>query len=342
MKGIGLHISVWLLLWVFLYAGEVRLSYNFAVWNSLMVVLTQSTIFYCNIYWKNKAKKGESIYKTKTIGLLVLLTGINLSMEYATKIRQHFGIFENGNDWYTLFSITIFVVFNMCAYLASEFYINQKEVQNYRIQIQKLKEEKMASELSFLRSKMNPHFLFNSLNTIYTMSYLNDSRSPEKIMLLSEMLRYVLYDCNAEEVSLKREVDYLKAYIDFKHLRGKSVRNITFDEENGDEFNSYKIAPMLLLPFVENAYKHSHISSEKEGYIKIAANLCKGVFFFSVENSVPDYIKENNALITSGIGLKNVRKRLEIQYQKRYYSLNVIPGINKYRIEFTLKLDRND
>jgi sensor histidine kinase YesM len=336
-----LHGAIWILLFVFFYVGEVRLSHSFAVWDSLMVVVSQAILFYSNRYWYAHAGTSRVSYRVKSITLLILLTMFNLLVEYCLQIRQHYGIGETTDDWYTLFSVVIFVAFNMCAYLASELYIYQRKAQAHRLQIRQLKEEKTTSELELLRARINPHFLFNALNTIYALSYLKDVRTPEKIMLLSELLRYALYDCRAESIPLKREIDYLKTYIDFNRLREDDLQQVTF--ESDEEFGTATIAPMILVSFVENAYKHSRIQYEEDGYIRIAATCDGGVFHFSVENSVPEAVKEvePQPVRSSGIGLENIQKQLKILYRKGY-SLEIIPAARTFRVEFTLNLNSHE
>ena len=329
------HIFVWLLVWAFFYVGQIKMSLNYAFWDSFMVVVSLSILFYSNTFWRKNDKSKINRYRIRSIFLILVISATDVFLEQITQSKQNFGVSGNANDWYTLFSITLFLVFNSGAFLASEFFSMQQESHKNEILIGKLREEHMASQLDLLRSRIDPHFLFNSLNTIYTLSYLNDERTSEKIMQLSEMLRYVLYDCNTPMVPVTNEINYLKSYIDINQLRSKSSQNVVLDVVISND-NAF-IAPMILLPFVENAFKHSQISREKEGYIKIFINVKRNELHFLVENSIPAVRKQNEAFTSSGIGLENVKKRLDLQYGDKC-QLKITPHKEYYRAQLTFNL----
>jgi len=189
-------------------------------------------------------------------------------------------------------------------------------VETFTLAQQKQKSEALAkaelkeSELKFLKMQMNPHFLFNSLNNIYALSVTNSDKTQEGISTLSLMLRYVLYDCEQPKVPLKKELEYITHFIELFKLKSSKGYNIEFVEEMEGE--GLMIAPMLLVPFIENAFKHSGIEKRGESYVKISL-VTKGTLVeFSVENSIP--AQPLNTDSQGGIGLQNVKKRLEILY----------------------------
>lgn len=329
------RVFVWLFVWAFFYVGQIKMSLNYAFWDSFMVVVSLLIIFYSNTFWRKNDKSRINRYRVKSIFLVLLISATDVFLEQITQSKLHFGVSGNTEDWYTLFSITLFLVFNTCAFLASELFALQQESHRNEILIGKLREEHMASQLDLLRSRIDPHFLFNSLNTIYTLSYLNDERTSEKIMQLSEMLRYVLYDCNTPMVPVINEINYLNSYIEINQLRSKSLQNVVLDVVNSND--NAMIAPMILLPFVENAFKHSQISREKEGYIKIFINVKRNQLHFLVENSLPAVRKQNEAFTSSGIGLENVKKRLDLQYGDKC-QLKITPHKEYYRVQLTFDL----
>jgi sensor histidine kinase YesM len=329
------HMEVWILVFLFFYIGEVRLSHNFAMWDSLMVVISQVIIFYNNIHFKKQVRFQGERYWMKSVVLVALLSVIDLLIEYFAQIRQHYGVSGDVDDWYTLFSFVLFVYFNASAYLASEFLLYRQELNEHQMLIDKLKKEKTESQLEFLRARINPHFLFNSLNKIYAMSYLEDPNTSEKIMKLSDLLRYVLYECNDDEILLQKEINYLKSYIEFNRVSEDGEYNVTFSET--ENYGQLRIAPMILLSFVENAYKHSRILFEENVFIHISATIRDHIFYFFIENSIPESAGINNAAPYSGIGLENIRKRLNILYRGSY-SLYITRDANKYSVEFTINL----
>lgn len=188
-------------------------------------------------------------------------------------------------------------------------YANQKEKE--AIQMQK---EKLETELKFLKSQINPHFLFNTLNNIYTLTVLRAESAPEHLLKLSEILRYMLYDCMADRVPLRKEIDYIRNYISLKMLKDSKGMNVTVDLD--DSRPELLIAPMLFIPFIENAFKHSNVEDLKKGWIRIRLQTDNQEVRFEVENSLPEkgFTKDQ----TGGIGLENVKRQLELIYPGKY------------------------
>ncbi|MCC6281245.1 MAG: histidine kinase [Saprospiraceae bacterium] len=176
------------------------------------------------------------------------------------------------------------------------------------------KSEKLEAEIKFLKSQINPHFLFNALNNIYTLTLLKSDNAPDHLLKLSGMLRYMLYDCKAETVPLHKEIAYLQHFIDLQMLKDSCGLNVKvhFDESRPN----LNIAPMLLIPFVENAFKHSKIEDLDKGWIKIDLRTGDGTIEFVVENSLPGHNVSKDKV--GGIGLKNVRRQLELLYPERH------------------------
>lgn len=173
--------------------------------------------------------------------------------------------------------------------------------------------EKLATEMKFLKSQINPHFLFNALHNIYTLSFLKSEKAPDMILKLSDMLRYNIYDCSAEKVLLKKEVDYLNNYIELQRLKDNDL-NVTIEIGQIDE--QCKIAPMLLIPFLENSFKHSKIEDVKAGWIRMQLFTDQYGIHFHIANSIPEgnFVKDSQG----GIGLQNVKRRLELLYPSAY------------------------
>lgn len=171
-----------------------------------------------------------------------------------------------------------------------------------------------ASELALLRSQINPHFLFNTLNNLYSLVYKKSDEAPNVVMKLSEIMRYMLYDANAEKVMLQKEVDYLRSFIELNELRLKEGKVTRFDVRG--DCTHQLIPPMLLIPFVENAFKHG---SKKAANPAILIRLeCDGKGLeFEVINFF-DAARAVNKDAAAGIGLDNVRKRLQLLYPGRH------------------------
>ncbi|MCK5469432.1 MAG: histidine kinase, partial [Cyclobacteriaceae bacterium] len=192
-----------------------------------------------------------------------------------------------------------------------------------------LKSENLNSELKFLRSQINPHFLFNALNNIYSLSIMKSEKTPEVILKLSDMLRYIIYDCNADRVPLEKEINYINNYIDLQKLKDDQMTNIEVNFEDTDL--KCMIAPMILIPFIENSFKHSKIEDIENGWIKLKIENIDNQLMFSIVNSMPkdNYTKDK----IGGVGLENVKRRLELLYPKSH-KLN----LESTKHEFSVKL----
>lgn len=176
------------------------------------------------------------------------------------------------------------------------------------------KAELMESELKLLKMQINPHFLFNALNNIYSLSVTDSNKTQECINTLSKMLRYVIYDCEQAEVSLNKELDYIRNYISLFNLKSSREFDITFHQDIAN--NNTTVAPMLFLPFVENALKHSGIEKGKGRFVHISLVQKGDRIQFTIENSVTSIPNTKDAV--GGIGLPNVRKRLELLYPESH------------------------
>ncbi len=169
----------------------------------------------------------------------------------------------------------------------------------------------LRTELSFLHAQINPHFLFNSLNTIYSLALKKSDSAPAAVLKLSHLLRYVIDDANRESVPLEQEVNYLNNYIELQKLRSTSSLAVTFNV-NGN-ISSAQIVPLLLLPFVENAFKYG-ISNHESSPIDIDLTIAQQRMHFSVKNRKFEHAE----LDSTGIGINNVKRRLELLYPGKY------------------------
>lgn len=175
-----------------------------------------------------------------------------------------------------------------------------------------LMRKQLEMELQVLKNQINPHFLFNTLNNVYTLAYLKDDNAAPMIMKLSELLRYTLYDCQADRVKLGKEVEFLQNIIAMQRLKSDIYQRRIELKISGVQPDQL-IAPLLLLVFVENAFKYADLDTNPAGYIAIAINVdAAGTLGFECANTRKKWISNEDA--RQGIGLSNVRKRLELIY----------------------------
>lgn len=174
----------------------------------------------------------------------------------------------------------------------------------------------LQAELDFLKSQIHPHFLFNTLNNLYALTLSNSPKSPNIVMGLSEILRYMLYECNVAHVDLKKDVEVLESYILIEKIRYEDRLDLSFTK-TGD-INAHQIAPLLLLPLVENAFKHGVSEKVGEAWINIDLAVKDNLLKFKVANSKAENVDQTAAKHYGKIGLENVRKRLQIIYPKAH------------------------
>ena len=178
-------------------------------------------------------------------------------------------------------------------------------------EVEELQSEIKESELQFLKSQINPHFLFNNLNNLYSYAIEKSPRTPEIILELSGVLRYMLYECKEKYVPLKKEVEQLENFIKLSKLQIEERGQVNFIKP--DHTYEYQIAPLILTVFVENAFKHSTASQSKDIFINIEVEIThQGVLKFKCDNSYRT--QSNTDSLSKGIGLENVKKRLQLLY----------------------------
>ena len=178
-----------------------------------------------------------------------------------------------------------------------------------------LAQQKLESELNALKGQLNAHFLFNTLNNLYGLAKKKSDHTAEGILKLSEMLHFVLYDCSSDSYPIQKELDFINNYIELEKLRyGKRLRIEMIEELDDTEF---KIAPLLLFPFIENSFKHGASKKAKEVWIKIRIATKSHSLVLEVENN--RYLDQAlRSQISGGVGLENVQKRLDIHYPKQH------------------------
>lgn len=189
-----------------------------------------------------------------------------------------------------------------------------------------------ASELALMKSQINPHFLFNTLNNIYSLVNRHDDKALDAMVKLSGIMRYLIYDTQSDLVLLEKEIEYLENYLELQRLRLRNPNSVEYRREGVTD--DLKIAPMLLIPFVENAFKHGD-KKVKAPNILIELQVDSNKLFFKVSNSIPDRVIEKDQ--TEGVGLRNLKKRLEILYQKKH-DLRIVDEDRVYLAYLELQL----
>ncbi|WP_266364518.1 sensor histidine kinase [Tellurirhabdus rosea] len=199
--------------------------------------------------------------------------------------------------------------------------------------LQQIEREKMAAELQLLKSQIHPHFLFNTLNNLYSLTLHASKQSPAVVLKLSQLLRYMLYEANAAQVPLDAEIAFLRNYIGLEQLRyGQRLdMSVSITGDTGNKL----VAPLLLVPFLENAFKHGTSEQLEQAWMHLELAVQNNVMKFKLVNSREPTAEHEQQY--GGIGLQNVRKRLELLYPGRH-DLKIIPEEETFLVSLTLEL----
>lgn len=208
----------------------------------------------------------------------------------------------------------------------------EKTVLEKSIKMIQLERDNLALELDFLKSQISPHFLFNTLNSVYRMSETNDPQTSETILRLSNLMRYILYQGKDEKILLSKEIEFIKDYLSLAKLRYGDKVPLEFNIAVVEE--PYKIVPLILISFVENALKHGPDRSRSDAWIDISLSVNSDKLLLVVKNSFNNSATQS---LYGGVGLGNAKRRLELHYPNRH-KLNIEESENTYSVELIINL----
>jgi LytS/YehU family sensor histidine kinase len=328
-KRIYLQIGLWLTI-ILINLAFMGVDNFRALFFELFCVGLYAFSFYLNVlllfpkYYDTRKFK-YWLYGIILMGLVLSL--INLVSDFLWGNRKH-----HHNDW-----LEIILTFRQALWIVLIFLIGTmysiQEMLNRQIEHnKKVIEEKLQTELQLLKAQINPHFLFNALNDIYSLTYLKSEKAPESVLKLADMLRYVLDDCSLEKVPLQGEINYMENLINFYQMKSPGKRKISFTQVV--ENKNILIAPMLFIPFIENSFKYSRIEEDKKGFILINLQETSGMLSFTIENSI---FQSRTILSGSKKGIANVKQRLEIIYPGKH-TLTMNEKDNGYFVNLEIEL----
>jgi len=271
--------------------------------------------YYFNVYYNVPL----FLYRKKYVAFgLLFLAGIVaasvLRVPVATYLNKHY--FAPGkpppgfselffNSFINIFIWTICLV-------AAKLIIDRIRFQNY---IEVIEKEKMKNELDFLKAQFNPHFLFNSINSIYGNINKTNSTAREMLLTFSEMLRYQLYECNTGTISIEKEISYIRNYVSLQQIR--KPENLSIQLEISDEVRGITVAPLVFIAFIENSFKYVSNYDDKLNEVRISLALSNKQLFFKTLNT-KEKMNGRKAIDHGGIGIANVKRRLELLYPGKH------------------------
>lgn len=240
--------------------------------------------------------------------------------DYSKYTRFNFGKILNG-----VISNYIIVLLAIAIVIFKKWYLSEHSKK-------KLAEEKMEAELSFLKSQIHPHFLFNTLNNLYALTLLKSEKTSDVVLKLSGLLDYMIYKSNDKFVPLSKELEILESYIELEELRYN--KRLDLVHRLSGETAGYQIAPLILLPFIENSFKHGASNDRSNPKIRIELNTHKEFLQLNVANSIKGKTEKDETL-HEGIGLKNVKRRLELIYPNQH-KLEIKQGKTEFGVNLII------
>lgn len=334
-KRIGYNVLLWIglyLLWILVFQKRA-FAFSKTMTIEFCYLLFIAANYYFNIYFNVP----NFLYKKK-YGLFALLfiTGIItaalLRVPLATYLSLHF--FAPGKrppGFYELFfnSFTNIFIWVICL-VAGKIIIDRIRFQKY---IDLVEKDKVKNELDFLKAQFNPHFLFNSINSIYGNIDKNNSSARNMLLTFSDMLRYQLYECNADSISIDKEVNYIRNYVALQQTR--NAENLVIDLQLDEDLKGFSVAPLLFTAFIENAFKYVSHHDDKENKVEISLSRKTSNLVFRVFNTKEKNYNGKVAMNQGGIGVANVKRRLELLYP---YKHELAMSRNDASYEVVLKL----
>ena len=332
MRKFLLHLSFWLLfllLWnqvVYFYISNNLNRIYFSVLDVSLIV-TAFYIIYLYIM--------PDYFRRKKIAILILLSALTIvglggvySWIMGIFLRNELVPIHFNFTWnYTSMQYNRLLIASI-GVLAGTFVKLAADRIEVRRRMEKMEKEKSLAELTYLRAQINPHFLFNSLNSLYTQLELQSQNAKCTLVSISDLLRYQLYECNFDFVPISKEVAYVENYYSLQSIR---MDNCTTNLFVGRTDLEIMIAPLLLIPFIENAFKYVSDHDDKENFIKIKIDFIGRQLNFSCINTVDPVGGNLNIKPDKGIGLLNVTKRLNLIY-KDHHQLNISSDQNFFEI----------
>ncbi|MFD2874619.1 sensor histidine kinase [Mucilaginibacter ximonensis] len=333
------HVFVWVCIMSFflviINASNV-ISVRSMMINIVLFGVVNISLFYLNYLLFIPLFLNKKRYSVYALGIIITIVAYGLgkygiAMFFKEDVLTHSkSMHEKGAQLSflqffisTLFTSTIFVLLSVLLKFSVDWFLNE------RIQ-RDLENQRLTAELAFLKSQINPHFLFNSLNSIYSLAYQQSENTPDAILKLSEIMRYMLYECNDNKVDLTKELQYLQNYIDLQKIRFGNKAYIDFKVDG--QVTDQKIVPLLLIAFIENAFKHG-IANDMMTPITMFINVNQQHLQFYIQNKK----HANNRDAIGGIGLANVKRRLDLLYPGKY-NLDIRDEIDTYTCELSLVL----
>ncbi len=334
------HIVFWLVYFTFNFLrwGSYYDDYLYSLKSNLLGFPIHITLTYFTIYFLIP----KYIFRRKFIAFILILIPSIFIMVVIKYLLTYFlisyNVWPEGPETHSL-TLNYTVVMMLGELYVITFVSSIKLTMDWLREtgrVARLEKEQLESELRFLRAQISPHFFFNTLNNIYSLSLAKSDKTPDTIIKLSDLMRYVLYETKNKNQSLQKEIVFIKNYLDLEKIRYNENLQLNF-EVIGDP-KGKKIAPMLLIHFIENAFKHGANKNIREVKINIQMKIEGKFLYFRISNTKPNNQENQSGKKVGGIGLNNVEKRLKLRYSEDEYKLGIYEKFDEFVVNLRLKL----
>ncbi len=272
-----------------------------------------AALVYINIYILIPVYLNRRKYFYYTLTLIIALFVMAYADQLIKNLYLHLGYkiytYTSGLGFKSLFSEAVQLLY--LTGFTTSIKLSKDWIQNQQLMKEKEKQY-LETELNFLKTQIHPHFFFNTLNNLYSLTLKKSDQAPEVVLKLSSLMSYMLYESNAAKVSLNKEITYLQNYLDLEKLRFGQRLSVSFEIEG--QIDEVSIPPMILILFVENSFKHGIKNNINKIIIEISLKVHADFLFFGIKNPIGENASKEN----TGIGLKNAKRRLELLYGKNY------------------------
>lgn len=336
------HIFFWLisvfLLSLLFYFYDEKLSINLIV-KSVITNLFFFIAVYINLYIliPKFLKQKNYIFYFFWLIVLLSLTSFGLQISFIYPFRKLHGLTNEFTTFNTnlhsayFFSTLLYVGITSILRLIKDWI----SLQDLNLRLVKIEQQKLEAELKTLKGQLNPHFLFNSLNNIYSLALIKSDKVPELILKLSDLMRHIIYESKENFISLEKELDFVNNFIELQKIRTSEKSKIIYNIIG--PIPAAKIAPMLFEPFIDNAFKHGLPGIDDGDFIHITFNFENSDYLvFSITNNFEEIYSKRSQ--NSGIGLKNVQQRLKLLYQANEFNLKILRNNHLHKVTLDLKL----
>lgn len=331
---IWLHIGIWTAVLlvhslIFYRFFPFHLSLLRAAGNTIPMLV----LFYLNLYLVNRffEKRAYLLYLLAVVGLVAMMgfIRVTVNLQFPEIDQSMLSIINERQSWQLgalLTNVSVLVISTFYQVLQNRYASERKK--------QEIINQQNEAQLQFLRAQINPHFLFNTLNNIYSLAVIKSDKTAEMVLRLSNLLRYVVYDGRAEQVVLEREVEQIRQYIELFQMRNETPQDIQLTVKG--DLQDLKLEPMILIPMVENCFKHCDFDTNEAAFVHLQLEYDGEKLHFHSLNSKNDQDQQKDQV--GGVGLQNIRQRLALNYPGRH-QLKVEDQGDRFEVDLVMELE---